>query len=156
MTPDSRLDPPGRAARALAWIAARVLPLEGARPAPASLRRVLVVRPDDRGGNALLTVPLALALRDALPGARIDLLLARRRAALAEGVPGIRIVPFEKTDAFRHPIRFVRFLRGLRNEGYDAVVDAAHWHAFSATSALLSRVAARRWLVGTDRGPSHL
>lgn len=154
--PDSRLDPPGRAARALAWIAARVLPLEGARPAPDGLRRVLVVRPDDRVGNALLTVPLALALRDALPAARIDLLLARRRAAVAEGLPGIRIVPFEKTDAFRHPLRFVRFLRELRNEGYDAVVDAAHWHAFSATSALLSRVAARRWLVGTERGPSYL
>ena len=157
MTADARLDPPpGLAARAFARLAALVLPLAGDRPEPAELRRVLVVRPDDRVGNALLTVPLALALRDALPRARIDLLLARRRAAVAEGLRGVRVVQFEKTDAFRHPLRFVRFLRALRSAGYDAVIDAAHWHAFSLTSALLSRVASRRWLVGADRGASHL
>jgi ADP-heptose:LPS heptosyltransferase len=117
---------------------------------------VLVVRPDDRVGNPRLTVPLAIALRDALPRARIDLLLARRRAAVAGGISGVHLVPFEKTDAFRHPIRFVRFLRALRTAGYDVVIDAAHWHAFSLTSALLSRVAARRWLVGADRGASQL
>jgi heptosyltransferase III len=157
VTAGSRLDPPpGLAAGALAWIAARLFPLGGGRPLPEELRRVLVVRPDDRVGNALLTIPLALALRDALPKARIDLLLARRRASVAEGLPGIRVLRFEKTDAFRHPARFARFLRGLRSEGYDAVIDAAHWHAFSLTSALLSRIAARRWLVGSDRGASHL
>lgn len=157
MIADSRLDPrPGHSAGALAWIAARLFPLRGDRPRPDDLRRVLVVRSDDRVGNALLTVPLAVALRDALPKARIDLLLARRRAIVAEGLPGIRVVPFEKTDAFRHPARFVRFLRRLRAEAYDAVLDAAHWHAFSLTSALLSRVAARRWLIGSDRGASHL
>jgi len=153
MTRGARLDhPPGLAARLLARLAARMFPLPQTRPRPEELRRVLVVRPDDRVGNALLTIPLALALRDALPGARIDLLLARRRAAVAEGLAGIRVLPFEKTDAFRHPLRFLRFLRALRRTAYDAVVDAAHWHAFSLTSALLSRLAARRWLVGADRG----
>jgi len=155
--PDPRLDPPpGLAARALARFAASILPLAGGRPDPAQLRRVLVVRPDDRVGNALLTVPLALALRDALPSARIDLLLARGRAIVADGLPGVHVVRFEKTDAFRHPLRFLRFLRALRSADYDAVIDAAHWHAFSLTSALLSRVASRRWLVGASRGASHL
>jgi ADP-heptose:LPS heptosyltransferase len=157
VTADPRLDaPPGVAVRALARLAARALPLSGGCPRPEELRRVLVVRPDDRVGNVLLTVPLALALRDALPHARIDLLLARRRAALAEGLRGIHVVPFEKTDAFRHPLRFLGFLRALRASGYDAVIDAAHWHAFSLTAALLSRVAARRWVVGAERGTSHL
>ncbi|HWE25439.1 MAG TPA: glycosyltransferase family 9 protein [Myxococcales bacterium] len=157
MKHDARLDaPPGVPARALARLAAFLFPLRGERPEPHELRRVLVVRPDDRVGNALLTIPLALALRDALPEARVDLLLARRRACVAEGLPGIRVVPFEKTDAFRHPARFLRFLRQLRAARYDAVIDAAHWHAFSTTSALLSRFAARRWLVGAERGPSFL
>ena len=157
MTNDARLDaPPSIFARLLARLAALVFPLRGAQPRPDELRRVLVVRPDDRVGNALLTVPLAAALRDALPAARVDLLLARRRAPVAAGLPGIRLVPFEKTDAFRHPIRFIRFLSSLRRERYDAVIDAAHWHAFSLTSALLSRLAARRWLVGGDRGAAFL
>lgn len=156
MTSDSRLDaPPGLWARWLLRAAVRLLPLRGSAPRRDELRRVLVVRTDDRLGNALLTVPLALALRDALPAARIDLLLARRRAPVAEGLPGLRVLPFEKTDAFRHPLRFLRFLRQLRRSGYDAVIDAAHWHAFSLTSALLSRWAARRWLVGAERGPGE-
>ena len=153
MTSDPRLDaPPGLLARLLLRAAVRLLPLRGGLPRRDQLRRVLVVRTDDRLGNALLTVPLALALREALPAARIDLLLARRRAAVAEGLPRVRVVPFEKTDAFRHPLRFLRFLRELRRTGYDAVIDAAHWHAFSLTSALLSRWAARRFLVGAERG----
>jgi heptosyltransferase-3 len=155
--PDPRLDrPPRFPARLLARLCALAFPLRGGQPRTDELRRVLVVRPDDRVGNALLTIPLALALRDALPAARIDLLLARRRAPVAEGLPGVRVIPFEKTDAFRHPARFLRFLKELRAARYDAVIDAAHWHAFSVTSALLSRLAAPRWLVGARRGPSFL
>jgi ADP-heptose:LPS heptosyltransferase len=154
---DPRLDaPPGPLAGLLTRLARLLFPLRGGRPARGEIRRVLVVRTDDRVGNALLTVPLALALRDLLPGARVDLLLARRRAAVADGLPGIRVVRFEKTDAFRHPLRFIRFLRELRGAGYDAVIDAAHWHAFSLTSALISRLGARRWLVGADRGPAEI
>jgi heptosyltransferase-3 len=150
-----RLDaPPGLWARTLAGIARRALRVEGRLPGRDGLRRILVVRTDDRVGNALLTIPLGLALRESLPGAQVDLLLAARRAQLAEGL-GLGIVPFEKTDAWRHPLRFWRFLRGLRAR-YDVVVDAAHWHAFSLTSALLSRWAARAWVVGSRRGPERI
>jgi len=152
---DPRLDaPPGPWATALAGLARRALRLEERLPAREGLRRILVVRTDDRVGNALLTIPLGLALRESLPGSQVDLLLAARRAHLAEGL-GLGIVPFEKTDAFRHPLRFFRFLRALRSR-YDVVVDAAHWHAFSLTSALLSRWAARAWVVGSRRGPDRI
>ncbi|MFL5417012.1 MAG: glycosyltransferase family 9 protein [Myxococcales bacterium] len=152
---DPRLDPPpGPLTTILAGIARRVVRLEGRAPDPERLSRILVVRTDDRVGNALLTIPLALALKQALPRAQVDLLLAARRAHLAEGL-GVGLVPFEKTDAFRHPARFFRFLRSLRAR-YDVVVDAAHWHAFSVTSALLSRWAAREWVVGSRRGPAEI
>ena len=36
------------------------------------------------------------------------------------------------------------------------VVDAAHWHAFSLTSALLSRWSAKAWVVGARRGPAQI
>jgi heptosyltransferase III len=152
---DPRLDaPPGAWATALAGLARRTLRLEDHLPPREGLRRILVVRTDDRIGNALLTIPLALALRESLPGSQVDLLLAARRTHLAEGL-GLGIVSFEKTDAFRHPVRFLRFLGALRAR-YDVVVDAAHWHAFSLTSALLSRWAARAWVVGSRRGPDRI
>ncbi|HUJ25612.1 MAG TPA: glycosyltransferase family 9 protein, partial [Myxococcales bacterium] len=39
---------------------------------------------------------------------------------------------------------------------YEVVIDAAHWHAFSTTSALVSRWAASRWVIGSQRGPADI
>jgi len=124
-------------------------------PAPGEIRRILVVRTDDRVGNALLTIPFVRALQRAFPAAEVDLLLARRQARVAVGLPGLRVVAFDKRAAFAHPVRFLRFLRQLR-ASYDVVFDAAHWHAFSLTSALLSRWAAARFTVGFARGPATI
>ena len=154
---DPRLDPaPGLWVRACVRLASWVLRLRGGLPAPERLRRILVVRPDDRVGNALLTVPLVRALQQVLPGAQVDLLVPASRVPLLRGLPGLTLVPFEKADAFRRPLRFVAFLRDLRRAGYDAALDAGHWHSFSLTAALLSRVATRRWTVGSARGPQAL
>jgi heptosyltransferase III len=154
---DPRLDPPPPLwERLLARIAALLLPLRGSRPAPEELRRVLVVRPDDRVGNALLTLPLVRALQQALPGAQIDLLLPAARDAVVRGLSGITLIPFEKRRAFRAPLAFLAFLRRLRATGYDAAIDASHWHSWSLTAGLLARVATRRWVVGSDNGPASL
>jgi ADP-heptose:LPS heptosyltransferase len=150
---DPRLDPPpGPAARILARAARLLLPLPAQPPPLQEIRSVLVVRTDDRVGNALLTVPLVRALQRALPQARVELLLAAPRACVAEGLPDLGIVRFDKRAG---PLQYLRFLRGLRGR-YDVAIDAAHWHAFSLTSALLSRWAARRWVIGADRGPARL
>jgi len=153
---EARLDPPpGPLVRLIARAAARLLPLPVERPRSDEIRRVLVVRTDDRVGNALLTIPLVRALQAALPGAQVDLLLAAQRAQVAEGLSKLSIVRFDKRDAFANPLRLVAWLRSLRRS-YDVVVDAAHWHAFSLTSALLSRWAASRWVVGSERGPEGI
>jgi ADP-heptose:LPS heptosyltransferase len=74
---------------------------------------------------------------------------------VAEGLPRLTVIRFDKRDAWRRPWRFLRSLFSLRAR-YDVVIDAAHWHAFSLTSALLSRWAASRWVVGSLRGPSEI
>lgn len=150
---DPRLDPPpGPAARILARAARLLLPLPAKPPPPEEIRTVLVVRTDDRVGNALLTIPLVRGLQRALPEARVDVLLAAGRACVAEGLPDLHVVRFDKGAG---PLRYLRFLRDLRGR-YDVAIDAAHWHAFSLTSALLSRWAARRWVIGADRGPARV
>lgn len=142
---DPRLDPPpGLLARLTARIAAALLPLPKEPPALDQIRSVLVVRTDDRVGNALLTIPLFRALQNALPQAKVDLLLASRRAQVAEGLPNLTVLRFDKRRPWRLPAR----------ASYDVVIDAAHWHAFSLTSFLVSRWAVRRWLIGSERGPA--
>jgi len=150
---DARLDPPpGGGVRLIARLAHRILPLPESAPAPDEIRSVLVVRTDDRVGNVLLTLPLVRALQRALPRARVDFLIAARKTYVVEGLRDLHLVRFERRAG---PFAWFRFLRGLRGR-YDVAIDAAHWHAFSLTSAFLSRWAASRWVVGSDRGPARL
>ncbi len=154
---DPRLDPPPSfAVRAVARLASWLLPLRGGVPEASALRRILVVRSDDRVGNALLTIPLVRALSLALPNAQIDLLLPSSRAQVASGLGGFGLLEFDKRDAFRRPLRLIRFLLALRARDYEVAIDAAHWHAFSLTSALLARVASHRCVVGSARGATCL
>jgi len=128
--------------RVLFW-PGRAVPID-----PAKIRRVLVVRPDPRVGNVLLTVPLCRALAAGLPGATVDLLVARGKERLVQGLPFIHgIVRFDKRDFFRAPWRFWRTVRALRRARYDVAIDASHFHVFSFTSA---------WLVSRTRAPVRI
>lgn len=122
----------------------------------ASIRRVLVIRTDDRVGNVLLTTPLVRALRQGLPHARIDWLVTARRRLLVEGLfLADALVPWDKRLAFRNPPAFASFLRRLRSARYDVVIDAAHYDAFSLTAAMLSRWTAAPVRIGHARGDAE-
>ena len=125
-------------------------------PAPPDVRRVLVIRTDERVGNQLLTTPLLRALADGLPAAEIHLLAAARQSAVVASAHLARVIPFEKRLAFRRPWRLLALLRALRRERYDVVVEAGHWSGFSLTGSLLARIAAGRSaaVVGHRRGDS--
>ncbi|WP_176062290.1 glycosyltransferase family 9 protein [Anaeromyxobacter diazotrophicus] len=123
-------------------------------PAPA-LRKLLVIRTDERVGNQLLTTPLLRALKEGLPQAELHLLAAARQAGVIESRHVDRLIPFEKRLAFRRPWRLLALLRALRRERYDLVVEAGHWSGFSLTASLLARVAAGSApVVGHLRGES--
>jgi len=143
--------------RALLLFFIRLLYPLAPRPAPQidprTLRKVLVVRTDPRVGNVLLTTPLVRALVRGLPQARVDWLVAAGKEHLVEGLAG-RILPFRKKDFFRAPLRFRRFVRQLRAEGYDVVLEAGHWHAFSLTSLWLTRATGAPVRIGHARGES--
>jgi ADP-heptose:LPS heptosyltransferase len=124
------------------------------RALPDPIRKVLVVRTDTRVGNVLLTTPLVRALRRGLPGARVDFLVADGKQVLVAGLAD-RILPFRKKDFFRAPGRFWGFVRALRREQYDVVVEAGHWHAFSFTSLWLARATGAPVRIGHARAPSE-
>jgi ADP-heptose:LPS heptosyltransferase len=124
-------------------------------PPLASIRKVLVIRVDERVGNQLLTTPLLRALKLGMPSAELHL-LAPRQGHLV-GSPHVdRVLLWQKRDAFRAPVRLLGLLRALRRERYDLVVEAGHWSAFSLTAALVARIVGGRdgFIVGHDRGDS--
>jgi ADP-heptose:LPS heptosyltransferase len=122
-------------------------------PPPGTIRKLLVVRTDERVGNQLLTTPLLRALKLGLPGAELHLLAPRQAAAIVP--PHVdRLWLWQKRDAFRAPLRLLAQLRALRRERFDVVIEASHWSAFSLTAVLLARLAGGRVTVGHDRGES--
>jgi ADP-heptose:LPS heptosyltransferase len=125
----------------------------GAPISTRSLRRLLLIRSDDRVGNVLLTTPLARALREGLPHVRIDWLVASRRTVVVDGLfLADEIIPYDKRRLTRDPVALGRFLAELRRPAYDAVIDAAHHDTFSLTTALLTRWTQAPIRIGPDRG----
>lgn len=120
-------------------------------PPLAELRKVLVIRVDERVGNQLLTTPLLRALKLGLPQAELHL-LAPRQGHLVASPHVDRALLWQKRDAFRAPWRMLALLRALRRERYDLVVEAGHWSAFSLTASVLARAIGRRVTIGHDRG----
>jgi len=131
-------------------------PDEGRPTDPSRIRRVLVIRTDERVGNLLLTTPLLGALRERLPTVRLGLLCAARLAPAVEGT-GLYddLWPFEKRDLFRRPWAFVAFCLRLRAAGYDMALEAGHWHAFSFTAGMFALWSGARVRVGHRRGEAE-
>ena len=118
------------------------------RPARAALapsrlgqaRRILLVRVDNRVGEALLTTPLLDALRAQRPDLEVDLLVHGKCVRLLEGHPsGVRVMGLDRARLWAGPLS--PGVRALRARGYDAVVDCSNWTEPSVTAALVSRFA---------------
>ena len=99
------------------------------------VRRLLLVRVDNRVGEALLVTPLLEALA---PHAQVDLLLHAKTARVLEGHPLVSRVFSLSTQSLRFfPLsKEVAKLRALR---WDVVVNCTNWSAPSTNASLLAR-----------------
>lgn len=136
---------------ALALVASVLLWRPGRRRRPGSPlpvpRKVLLVRPDNRVGEALLTTPLLRTLKTQVhPAPEVHVLVHARVARVLSGHPDAdAVVAFDRRRLWLGPL--APGLRALRRAGYDTVVDCANWENPSVTSALVSRLAGPRAVV---------
>ncbi len=119
----------------------------------ASVQRVLVVRPDERIGNAILIIPLLNAIKSRFPACHLTLVMARRYWDLCEFIPSAdEFVPFDKRRYARNPVAFIAFIRRMRKHQYDLVFDAAGDHSVSFTHLAIAAYSGGRFRIGHDRG----
>jgi len=136
---NKRLEGTGK--RGLARLAALAL----RRPAPglpAELRRVLLVRIDDRLGEALLTTPLAVALKQLRPPPAVDVLVHPKTGRVLEGHPAVdRLLVLDRRLLGLGPLS--PGIREARSAGpWEVVIDCGNWEVPGVTSALVSRLVA--------------
>ncbi len=86
----------------------------------AAVRRVLLIRLR-RAGDVILTTPAITALRRALPESRIAYVVEAPFARLVEGHPALNETVV--VESGQGPAAFLRLVRQLRRDRYDAVVD---------------------------------
>ncbi len=115
-----------------------------------TVRRVLLVRLDNRVGEALLLTPLVNALAK---DARVEVLVHQKVARVLEGTPGIQHVrAFDRRALWLGPL--APGIRALRAERFEVVLNASNWSEVSVTGAVISRlISPRAALVGPSVWP---
>ncbi len=118
----------------------------------AEVRKLLVIRLDDRIGNVVLTTSLMQALRHTFPQAEIHALISIRCRGLAPYLPGLnRVWYYEKAVYARKPWCLARLLRVLANEKYDLVFDASDERELSFNHAITTALTGGAFRIGYDR-----
>jgi len=139
--------PAGR--RLLQWLLNLVLPIEANVPIESlhGVRSVLLVRPNFRLGNALITSPLVAALRARFPQARIDYLGGEGTLTVLENLPIDERYVMSRGFVLR-PWRFVALFLRLRRRAYDVAVEGAMG---SFSGGLYTYLSGARYRIGVPR-----
>lgn len=112
--------------------------------------KILVVRLDERVGNALLLLPMMLSLRNSFPNAHIHLLGSNKIEKLMADQRALdAFLPFEKRALFSAKGPLLTPFRLAQNQ-YDLAIDAANPTDPSFTQAVLVRLSGATHTVGTD------
>ncbi|MDF1565628.1 MAG: glycosyltransferase family 9 protein [Deltaproteobacteria bacterium] len=110
-----------------------------AQAALARRKRFLVVRVDNRVGEAVLLTPVLATLKGLPDEPEVDVLVHPRCVRVLEDHPAVdRLIPFER-ERFWWLGRGAQ-LRALRQRRYDVIVDQGNWSEPSVTHALLARL----------------
>ncbi len=131
---------------------------DAADAALARARKVLLVRVDDRVGEALLLTPLLATLHTRDPRPAVHVVVHPKVARILEGHPAVDCLHvLAPQGRWRGP--FAPGIRALRDLAFDVVVDCGNWAEPAVTSALVARLAGPRsavlgpavWPVGALR-----
>jgi heptosyltransferase-3 len=99
------------------------------------VRKVLLVRPNFRMGNLLITTTALPILRANFPRAQIDMLCPKNFKSLLNSHPDVDQIHAFSRAALFNPIRLWRLMRRIRREEYDLVIDGT----MTGSAALLVR-----------------
>ena len=112
------------------------------------INSILIIRPNFRLGNALISTPVIDALRERFPSARIDYLATDKTLPLLQQRPVDNFYSLSRTAILR-PWQCLSLLRLLRSKRYDLAVQVS---AGSTTGFIATRFIHARYSMGAGKG----
>jgi len=116
------------------------------------IKRVLIVRQDNRVGNLVMLTPLIEKTKELFPEATIDLVVGYKFSDVISNNPNVNQIFLYNQPVFaKNPIDWLKFIKNLRSIKYDLVLDASHPHSFSLSDALISNLVNPKFVIGFER-----
>ncbi|NIN01466.1 MAG: hypothetical protein GTO24_26245 [candidate division Zixibacteria bacterium] len=121
------------------------------------IRKILVVRQDDRIGNLILTTPLLSALRRFFPQGQVWYLASKTFHTLFSKSNLVdKILVARKKQYIFHPLSLLFFIRRIRKQKFDLAIDASDENNFSLNNSLLVCLSGARLRTGYEKPQTSL
>jgi ADP-heptose:LPS heptosyltransferase len=122
-----------------------------------SIKKILVIRQDDRIGNLILTTPLLSALRRFFPKAHLSYLASKTFHTLFYNSSLVdQIFVAKKRQYIFHPLSLVFFIRKIRKQGFDLAFDSSDENSFSLNNSFLAYLSGAKYRIGYKKPNSDL
>ncbi|MCH4810398.1 glycosyltransferase family 9 protein [Vreelandella neptunia] len=112
------------------------------------IEKILIIRPNFRLGNALISTPVIDAFRERFPSARIDYLATDKTLPLLQQRPIDHFYLLSRAAILR-PWQCVALLRRLRAQRYDLAVQVS---GGSTSGFIVTRLIGARYSMGSRKG----
>lgn len=91
-------------------------------------------------GDSILLIPTLRVLKQAFPKSELTFICTGINAAVARKTPYIdRVIEIDIHSFFRKPGKFFSFMKDLRQDKYEVVIDAGQWERINAIITMLAR-----------------
>lgn len=91
-------------------------------------------------GDSILLIPMLRTLKKSFPKSEITFICTKINYAVAKKTPYIdKVIEIDVHSYLRSPIRFFRFIKELRREKYEVIIDAGQWERINAIMTMLAR-----------------
>jgi ADP-heptose:LPS heptosyltransferase len=121
------------------------------------IKKILVIRQDDRIGNLILTTPLLSALRRFFPRAQIWYLASKTFHTLFSNSKLVdQILVAKKRQYIFHPLSLLLFIRKIRKQKFDLAIDASDENNFSLNNSFLVYLSGAKLRIGYKKPQSSL
>jgi ADP-heptose:LPS heptosyltransferase len=122
-----------------------------------SIKKILVIRQDNRIGNPVLVTPLLIAIKRKFPQAKISFLASEVSAELFSGSKlADELLVLEKKRYIRNPFVFISNVFKLRRKKFDLAFDCSDENTLSLSHGMWIYLSGAKYRIGHKRDRSDL